>query len=584
VRNNGTYVLPPDAFTLAEAMQTGGRTTAAFVSAFVLDRKFGTAQGFDTFDDEQETRANAFTIETRDADRTVNAALKWLATRAPDEKLFVWLHFFDPHAPYKVRSDAPFGHEIVDRYDTEIKFMDAEIGRFRDAVASHGRKPVWILIADHGEGLMQTHGDTLEASHGVFLYEQTMRIPFILHGEGVIPVGVSRTRARQSDVLPTVLELAGLDVPPGLDGRSLLGAQQVELRDVYLESLLPFENYGWSPLHGLIRGTWKYIDSPLPELYDLAADPDESINLYREYEDRAEAMRLALEELTAREGRESVRLHLDGASVEKLRALGYLAGGGIGDETDDLPDPKLMMKSDFNIQLTLDEVGTLFAVGQPTRAVDRLLKIVEMNPANLEAMMLLGWEPLRVASASRSGSKSHPQEAGLLRASRIGFDLLVEHAPELPDGEFGIGQLLRLEGDLDGAIEHYEKVLAEHPGYQKALEVMMLSHGSRREMDQFVTYAERLIEENSTHFQANFQLGNYHKFNGDCAAAIERYEAIENGPGDLSSLYLWMADCHRDLGDCPKALEYYARVTYQPLRERYEVDGLEAACREGSSR
>jgi tetratricopeptide (TPR) repeat protein len=242
-----------------------------------------------------------------------------------------------------------------------------------------------------------------------------------------------------------------------------------------------------------------------------------------------------------------------------------------------------MMKSDFNVQLTLDEVGTLFAVGQGTRAVDRLLKIVEINPTNVEAMALLGWEPLRIVGTARAEGKSHPQEEALLRASRIGFDLLLEHAPELPDGEFGKGQMLRLEGDTDGAIEHFEKVLAEHPGYQKALETMMVIRGSRREMDEFITVAKRLIEGNPTHFEANFQLGNYYKFTGDCAAAIEQYEVIENGPGDLSPVYLWMADCYRDLNDCPKALEYYARVTHAPLRSHYKVDELEADCREGRS-
>lgn len=159
VRDNGDFVLPDRIPTLAEAFHDAGYRTAAFVSGFPLDRRFGLARGFDTYDDHlphgEDRRRSAY-VE-RPADQTTAAVRSWLEGGTPSP-WFLWVHYFDPHSPYEPPPD--FAARFAGRpYDGEVAFVDAQIGVLLALLEAKGLAPRTrvLVTADHGESLGE-HG------------------------------------------------------------------------------------------------------------------------------------------------------------------------------------------------------------------------------------------------------------------------------------------------------------------------------------------------------------------------------------------------------------------------------------------
>jgi arylsulfatase A-like enzyme len=324
-RHNGYFRLTEAVPTLAEALRGAGFATAAFVSAFVLDARFGLARGFDVYDDRiglHGGRQLVVGVESRPADQSVNAALSWLDA-APD-RFLLWLHLYDPHAEYD--PPEPYRSRFRGRpYDGEIAFADAELGRLLAAIHSKWGERGTLVIAtsDHGES-MGEHG---EPTHSLTLYDATQRVPLLLAGPG-LPRGqvVREPIARLADVAPTVLALAGLPPFDPIDGESLLptlvpGAPP---RTAWLETLAPQLDFGWSPLLGVRTATHKYVRAPRPELYDLGADPGELSNRAPE-EPQLVAEFDALVTARALESTTSAQRSVSAEERAQLEALGYLA-------------------------------------------------------------------------------------------------------------------------------------------------------------------------------------------------------------------------------------------------------------------
>ncbi|MGH7288273.1 MAG: sulfatase, partial [Myxococcota bacterium] len=253
VRHNAQFRLAAGVPTLAEAMRAGGLATAAFVSAFVLDARFGLARGFDIYDDGLGLGAEAHLltgVESRTGDRTVDAALAWLE-RAP-ERFLLWLHLYDPHATYD--PPEPFASRFGPRrYEAEIAFADAQLARLLARVSERWGEggTLVVVTSDHGESLGE-HG---EPTHTLGIYDATQRVPLLLAGPG-LPAGrvVRDALARLSDVAPTVLALAGLPPLEGASGQSLLslvGGEPATPRVAWLETLATQLDFGWSPLLGV---------------------------------------------------------------------------------------------------------------------------------------------------------------------------------------------------------------------------------------------------------------------------------------------------------------------------------------------
>ncbi len=305
VRDNGRFSVADDLETLPEMLRERGYATGAFVSAFVLDSRFGLDQGFDVYDDSftaewsedklRDARIYNQMVTDRPADQTTQRAIAWLAEQA-ESPFFLWVHYYDPHQRYA--PPHPWDQLYQDNlYDGEIAFMDSEIARLFDALRERGLwdRTAVLLTGDHGESLGQ-HG---EATHAVLAYDSTLRVPLVIKP----PAGVAVERkvvtesVSHVDLLPTVGDLLDLPTPSGLPGRSLLPAIQGRApsgraadRAIYFESALPRFSFGWEPLFGVRAGSWKYIHAPEPELYDLERDPGEQRNIARAESERREEL------------------------------------------------------------------------------------------------------------------------------------------------------------------------------------------------------------------------------------------------------------------------------------------------------
>jgi arylsulfatase A-like enzyme/Tfp pilus assembly protein PilF len=328
VRNTGGFILPASSTTLATLLQRQGWDTAAFISSAVLKKVFGFSQGFAVYDDQMPRPRNKQELQEdseRPAGDTVNRALNWLQAQS-GKPYFLWVHLYDPHMPYQ--PPAPFRQQYRDRpYDGEIAYTDHELARLFDAVRkkSTPEKTLIAVLSDHGESLGE-HG---EYTHGVFLYDATLRIAFLISGPGV-PAGLRvKEQARTIDFLPTVLELMGGQPPTSVQGTSLAPSftgKDVPTAISYGETLYPKINMGWAELRAIRTNRWKYIRAPRPELYDLAHNPDETVNVIQNHGAEVQKFEAQLRVL-AGDGAEKVgTVAVDPHTMEQLKSLGYVSG------------------------------------------------------------------------------------------------------------------------------------------------------------------------------------------------------------------------------------------------------------------
>jgi choline-sulfatase len=351
IRDNVSPALPPQVKTLAPMLKSAGFRTGGFVSSIVLSRQSGLDRGFDVYSDRFQADADDArflnTLQKR-GDLTLGEAVEWLEKAPRTERLFLWLHLYDPHDPYD--PPEPYASRYPGHpYEGEVAWTDELIGRLDGALLRLGLKPDALLVvtSDHGEGLGE-HG---ESGHGFFVYQSTLRVPLLFRGPGILAGAKLGVTARTVDILPTVLELLGVAAPAELklEGRSLAGALRTgsalpELPG-YAESLLPLLHFGWSDLRSLREGRFKYIQAPRPELYDLEQDPGEIHNLAASDAAKAEAMRSALagyvetERSAANTGSPSAAT-VPPDLLEKLGALGYLGAGAPGQGATPGADPK----------------------------------------------------------------------------------------------------------------------------------------------------------------------------------------------------------------------------------------------------
>ena len=293
IRDNGFYRLPKGYPTLATEFAKAGYQTAAFVASGTLNGVFGLNQGFDLYDDMSVVKGRTQLTDRseRPADKVTAKVAEWLKNSVK-KPFFLWVHYFDPHAPY----EPPESYREKYRgrlYDGEVAFTDREVGRLLKVLKEAGfeRDTLVILTADHGESLGE-HG---EMSHGVFLYRATMHVPLIFSGPGVPAGKPISSMARLIDICPTILSYAHLNKNFSCSGRDLwpiiAGRSIPEGELIYIETEAPANLMGWSALKGLRTDRFKFIALPARELYDIRADPGENHNLITSQPDVAAAMR-----------------------------------------------------------------------------------------------------------------------------------------------------------------------------------------------------------------------------------------------------------------------------------------------------
>ncbi|MCH9649275.1 MAG: sulfatase-like hydrolase/transferase [Deltaproteobacteria bacterium] len=502
-RDNGHFVVRSELETLAERLKEQGYDTAAFVSAFVLDSRFGLNQGFDVYDDEytqewseekmRDARIYNQMVTDRPADQTTARALTWLQERG-EKPFFLWVHYYDPHQRY----DPPHPYDQVFQdspYDGEIAFMDSQIGTLLETFRDRGlwRNTAVAVTADHGEGLGQ-HGET---THAVLTYDGTLHVPLIIKAPSHFPIEPSRTSRDVShvDLFPTLLELLGLQPPQGLPGRSLVPLMNGEdrpQRPAYFESTLPHFSFGWEPLFGVRDQGWKYIHAPQRELYDLSQDPEELYNLAGSQESRRQEMEDLLfrvvEASVPPEGSQE-STPLDAEAQRKLAALGYVGGGG-GSDPGALnprepsgrrsPNDGITFLPDYYLANGLAGRGRLAEAAEIFRGT--LLPLDPANPsflstlANLERRLGHGeaaFELYRRAQAldpedptilielgQLEGDRGRPEAAEAL------FETVQQLAPDNLTASYLRAYSAAANGRPKDAIEQYRKVLELDPSHR----------------------------------------------------------------------------------------------------------------------
>ena len=320
--------------TIASITQAAGFMTGAIVGSRVLARQFGLSHGFTTYDDEMGKGRDNPTLELkafaeRRADVVTDHAFAWLKQNG-NKRFFLWVHYYDPHYPYD--PPEPYKHEYAkDLYSGEIAYMDEQVGRLLDALGSMGLESRTLVaaIGDHGESLGE-HG---ELTHGIFLYDSTLHVPFIMAGPDVPQGKVIDDQVRSIDVMPTLLELLKLTPGPQVQGVSLwpLIRQGTRVRSdySYSETLLPRTTMGWSELRAMRTDEWKLIVAPRPELYNLQRDPGETNNILASYPADADRLQKQIWEVAGQGAKDEkvATTPLDPQTRQELESLGYVSAG-----------------------------------------------------------------------------------------------------------------------------------------------------------------------------------------------------------------------------------------------------------------
>ncbi|HSP16483.1 MAG TPA: tetratricopeptide repeat protein [Thermoanaerobaculia bacterium] len=367
VRENAGFKLDPKHATLATMLRPLGYTSGAFVGAFPLDARFGLNQGFDTYDDNygKGEATLDFIIQERRASEVLASATKWWRANE-GRKRFLWIHLYDPHAPYA--PPEPFLTQYRDNeYLGEIAYADSELRAQLGPLLDADPNALVIVTGDHGEAL----GDHGERTHGLFAYESTLKIPLVVAGPGV-PHRLENGYVRHIDIAPTILEAAGGHSAPPMQGASLLGP--ISARDSYFESLSATLNRGWAPLTGVIHGTLKYVDLPIAELYDLPQDPRELTNLRDDRRRDVDEARRLLAPMIAPP---STNRALSPDEIANLRSLGYVSGTAAAKKNyTAADDPKNLVAIDAKMHDAIDA----FERHQPARALQLAREIVGARP------------------------------------------------------------------------------------------------------------------------------------------------------------------------------------------------------------
>lgn len=512
VRLNGAQALPDTIPTLATELQSQGWDTGAFVAAYVLSRRFGLARGFATYDDQIPMPAYAGTrLEAeRPGSQVVDKAIQWLKARS-GKRFFLWVHLYEPHAPYQ--PPAPFAAQFPDSpYTGEVAAADAQIGRLLDELEGMGlREQTVIAVAgDHGEALGE-HG---ESTHGLLLYEATLRVPLMVAAPGLAAGSRLSTPVSLVDVAPTLMHLAGAQPTLQAQGRNLapffLRKKEPPETTLFAETLYP-TSFGWAALLAARKQQWKYVAAPKPELYNLAADPAESSNLVGQGVPAEKALREALGDYVAA-ATSGNSVELDAEARRQLESLGYIAPSSPTPQTAADPKDRVRVFTLFeqahalrlagdpaqartvlqealaedpqNPVLLAEQAEVLRAAGDPAAAVGVLRRVLELNPADREARYNLALalreagreeearQALEAAIRLDPGRPELHEALGLVYAARGAFPQAKDEFsracqldPHNPRVWNNLGNVLRELGELAAAEEAYRHAIALDPAF-----------------------------------------------------------------------------------------------------------------------
>jgi choline-sulfatase len=549
VRNTGGFVLQSSSHPLARILQEQGWDTAAFIGSAVLKRLFGFNNGFSVYDDEMPRpgKRNEFREDPeRRASVVVDHAIDWLHKRSSGRPYFLWVHIYDPHIPY--RPPAEFALKYKGRpYDGEIAYADQQIARLFDAVGekSPAEQTVTAVLSDHGESLGE-HG---EHTHGIFIYDSTLRIPFIMAGPG-IPAGLRlKQQARTIDFLPTLLEVMGGRAPAYVQGVSLAPAfsgKTVASDISYAETLYPKMNMNWSELRAIRTNRWKYIRAPRPELYDLTSDPGETNNVIRQHAPEAQKFEAQLKNIISpgRNGTEKVdTAMIDERVMDQLKSLGYLSGAG--GRSYELAGTGIDPKDAVSILQLIDEAETGETSLPEPKRIELLRRALAKDPQNPSLYYQLGGrleknsrydEALQLYRAALSkgieSGRLHSRIADLLlrRGEKdpaiIEYEKAAQINPVDLDSQNNLGTAYLEKGRLADAERVFKWILANDGDYPAAQNGMGLVSIQKQDPGAARGYFERAVQLDPELVEAHMNLGLLYEMAGDRPRARSSFETF----------------------------------------------------------
>jgi arylsulfatase A-like enzyme/Tfp pilus assembly protein PilF len=593
IRDNSGYRLASDTATVAAALKRAGFATAAVVGAFPLDARFGLTTGFDLYDDAYPESAASveFTVPERRGEEVVALARRWIAGQR--SKWFVWVHLYDPHATYL--PPPPFDAQYLSNpYLGEVAYTDRALAPLLDDLASQPRRTLTIVTADHGEAL----GDHGEVTHGLFAYEATLRVPLIV--AQVLP-GMTATHdrqitqapARHIDLVPTILDLVQARGPDGLPGRSLVDASghpaDAGERTSYFEAMSASLNRGWAPLSGVLAGREKLVSLPLPELYDLSADPREERNLIDQRGDRRRALEARLASFGS--AGPGPRAAESAEALSRLRALGYVSGAAATKtryaEGD---DPKRLIDLDRAIHEGIE----LYQHKRGAEAEQVYERILARRPDMTLAyrhLAALRWEMgqpgaavatlERAMKAGASDASLQAQlgvylaEAGQPAVAIPLLEAITAGTPDI-DAVNALGIAYARAGRLDRALAAFERVAALDPTNAMAYENIGSTKLRQADLGAARAALGRAAALNPRSARAQVGLGALEMKAGNRDAAFAHWRrAVELDAGELEALYN-LATGLADAGRAAEARPYAAEFVRQapPALYRREIAEL----------
>ncbi|HEY3963675.1 MAG TPA: sulfatase-like hydrolase/transferase [Planctomycetaceae bacterium] len=484
---NGNHGLPTEIPTLAEVLAERGYATGAFIASFVLNRVFGLDRGFETYDDDVDAPP---TVEPagdrkRSADQVIDRALAWLTaqlttqlTAHETKPFFCWVHLFDPHAEYLDHRET-FGDRFREHpYDAEIAFVDAQLKRLMEFLdARHLTERTIVIVAgDHGEGLTEHR----EHWHGYMLYDSTLRVPLIISGPQIRGGRRVAEPASLVDLVPTALDLLDIPCPAATGDRSLkpaMSGEHCSPKACYGVAQEAFLEEGWSPLSCLITTEWKYIQTTIPELYDLQNDPGETMNLAELRPDKLLELQRQLYELEATGVRRaSPAVNLSERERGNLASLGYSSAPNRKESHKSPPDIKDMVDRFAAFQSARE----MCLRGESESAIAPLYELIFSAPRYIAPRLLL-------AQLLKSRGK--------LEEAETQFRAILDVDPDHEETHENLGNLYASRGQYELALTHLLEALDDSPlsvSLHKNTGEVMNALGRRREAVAHFQAAEEL--------------------------------------------------------------------------------------------
>jgi len=546
LRDNVGFKLNASVPTLASLLAKNGYATGAAISAFVLRHETEISRGFSFYDDDVEPIGASAVIGRvqRDGRDTARIAKSWIDQQ--HGPFFFFLHLYEPHTPYT--PPEPFLSRYSNHYDGEIAYADDIVGDF---IAYLKQRDLYdnaliVFLSDHGEGL-NDHG---EEEHGIFVYREALQVPLIVKLPKSAHAGESaKAPVALADVFPTIIEQTATHLASAHGaGQSLLTmlGGDAPSRNVYSESYYARFHFGWSDLHSLIDGQHQYIRAPIPELYDVAADPGEKKNIINENRRTYVAMRSAIEPFVKQASAPSA---IDPEEAAKLAALGYVGSTVATGSDEQLPDPKTtievfnQIRTAFTYYRNDKEEQALELTNKLLRDNARILDLWDLKSKILEK---LGRDDEAIAAA-KEGLKQAPNSISLLIA---------------------VANLSVLTGNFDQAQQHAE--LAAKYDAAQAHDILARIWLARKDYARAKQEAEQTLKSDHQAIYGLVTLGLIEKQRGDLQSALrylddaEQRVATKKNPR-VPNLHFYRGDVLARLGRNDEAeREFRQEIAFYP--------------------